>query len=356
MVVVCAIVVALGIFLSRRNSSVAQVQRRAVPVDAGFATNHLRIHARPALVSNPEGAEAVDSSDSERLAREKVEEYLRQHRRDVTSLLTAFHELKDTNYLREAATNFPNDPRLQWAVLANNAFPEDKRKWLDSFKTSSPSNSLANYMSAQDYFKSGQTNEALQEVFAAAGKPQFTDYSMDTMLDDEAYGRFAGRSPSEIHSEAMSAMSGESLPELMGFKNIARSIQEIQQQYAASGDNASVQNLAQAGVDLANRMTTGDGGKMLINQLVGVACEAIVLQPLDQNTSYDFLGGQTPAQWLADFKQQKAAMRDVVKNAEVLLPNMSEDQLNGYWEREKIYGELNAMKWLNEQQYSRHAQ
>ena len=279
-----------------------------------------------------------------------MEEYLRQHHRNLASLLTAFHELKDTNYLREAATNFPNDPRLQWTVLAHNAFPDDRRKWLDIFKTSSPSNSVANYVSAQDYFKNGQTNEALQEVFAAVSKPQFTDYSMDTMLDDEAFGQFAGRSPSEIHAEAMASMSGESLPELSGFKSIARSIQEIQQQYAASGDNASVQNLAQAGVDLASRMTTGDGGKMLINQLVGVACEATVIAALDQNTSYDFLGGQTPAQWLADFKQQKAAIRDVVKNAEQILPNMSEDQLNSYWEREKIYGELNAMKWLNEQQ------
>jgi hypothetical protein len=268
----------------------------------------------------------------------------------VASLLTAFHELNDTNYLREAATNFPNDPRLQWTVLARNAFPEDRRKWLDSFKTSSPSNSLANYMSAQDYFKNGQTNEALQEVFAAAGKAQFADYSMDTMLDDEAFGRFAGRSPSEIHAEAMTSMSGDALPELSGFKSIAMSIRDVQQQYAAAGDNASVQNLAQAGVDFANRMTSGDGGKMLINQLVGFACEATVLAALDQNTSYDFLGGQTPAQWGADLKQQKAAIRDVVKNAEVLLPNMSDDQLSSYWERVKIYGELNAMKWLKEQQ------
>jgi hypothetical protein len=174
---------------------------------------------------------------------------------------------------------------------------------------------------------------------------------MDSMLDDEAFGQFAGRSPSEIHAEAMAGIAADNLPQLSGFKSIALGIRDVQQQYAAAGDNASVQNLAQAGVDFANRITTGDGGKFLIiNQLVGMASEAIVLQTLDQNTSYDFLGGQTPAQWGADLKQQKAAIRDLVQNMDVTLPNMSEDQISGYWERVKIYGELNAMKWLKEQQ------
>jgi hypothetical protein len=344
----CAVVVALGIFLSRKHSSRVKPQSRVASSESAPGTHHLHIHARAARADSEDGE--TDPGDSKEKSREKVDEYLKLHHRNLASLLTAFHELDDTNFLREAATNFPNDPRLQWTILAREVFPEDRRKWLDSFKASSPSNSLANYLSAQDFFKNGHTNEALQELIAAATKPQFTDYSMETVLDSEAFGRFMGRSPSAIHQETVDTMEADEVPQLSNFKSVVKSVHEVQQQYATAGDSASVQSLAQTGVDFANRMTTGDGGKFLINQLVSFASEAIVLQALDQNASYDFLGGQTPAQWTADMKQQEAAMRDLFHNAQAVLPSLNDDQVNGYWERVKIYGELNAMRWLKEQQ------
>lgn len=347
--VVCAMVVALGIFLNRRIAPVTQRPGRAAVAGTAPAKNRWHIYTHPASAED-EVAGQADQNDPEAPSREKVEEYLQLHRRDMASLLVAFHELNDTNYLREAATNFPKDPRLQWTILARNAFPEERRKWLDSLKTSSPSNSLANYLSAQDYFKNGRTNEALQELFAASGKPQFSDYSMESILDAEAFGKFAGQSAAEIRQQAFAAVGNDAMPELADFKSVARSIQALQQQYAASGDSASVQNLAEAGVNFANRMTAGDGGKFVINQLVGFAADAIVVSTLDQNTSYDFLGGQTPAQWMNGLRQQRVAIRDLAQNAQQVLPNLDEDQLNSYWERVKIYGELNAMQWLKEQQ------
>ena len=100
----------------------------------------------------------------EKLPRAKVEAWLAKHNRDAMSLLAAFRALDDTNYLNEAATNFPNDPQVELAVLAHDEFPADRRKWLDLFKASSPSNSLANYLSAQDYFRNGNT-DALSRNF-----------------------------------------------------------------------------------------------------------------------------------------------------------------------------------------------
>jgi hypothetical protein len=284
-----------------------------------------------------------------KIPREKVEEYLRKHNRDMASLLAAFHALQDTNYLNEAATNFPNDPRLQWTILARNAFPEDRRKWLDSFKTSSPSNSLANYLSAQDYFKNNQPDAAMKELLAASGKSQFKDYSMDTILDGEDLGRFSGSSPMDTHIASMAGMAGDILPELSNFKGIATGIRDMQQQYVNSGDMASVQNLAQAGLSLTDRLTGGDSGKFIINQLVGMACEAVVLDSLDKNTAYDFLGGETPTQRLAELKQQKASIKELIQNQSPLLMSGNEDQTAGYWERTKIYGELEAMRWLQQQ-------
>src|SRR4051812_30909164 len=44
---------------------------------------------------------------------EKIAECLAAHPRDAANLLAAFHLAKDTNYLNDAVTNFPDDPRVQ---------------------------------------------------------------------------------------------------------------------------------------------------------------------------------------------------------------------------------------------------
>ena len=132
-------------------------------------------------------------------------------------------------------------------------------------------------------------------------------------------------------------------------KVLAQGIQSAQKQYANAGDTASVENLAQMGVGLANRFNSGDSGKLIISQLVGMAIENIALQPLNQNTSYDFLGGETPAQKLAELKQQKVALRELTQSFESIVPTMTEAETISYAERAKIYGEVAAMRWVQQQ-------
>ena len=225
-----------------------------------------------------------------------------------------FIELQDTNFLLEAATNYPNDPRVQWTVLARNVYPEERRKWLDNFKASSPSNSLANYLSARDFFKNHQPEAAIKELTEASGKSQFGDYSMETILGGEDLGRFTGTSPVQAYNDLMSAVGNDLVPELSDLKGVALGIKDMQQQYAGAGDAASVQAMAQTGITFANRLTSGDSGKLDINQLVGMAAEQMVLNSLDQNTPYAFLGGETPAEKLAEFKQARAAFMETGKS------------------------------------------
>src|SRR4029079_644303 len=99
----------------------------------------------------------------------------------------------DTNYLKEAALNFPNDSRVQLGVLSSNLYPEDRRKWLDLFKASAPDNSLANYLSGREYFKDGQSAEAMNELREATRKTGFQDYAMESKLDEEELNIAAGR-------------------------------------------------------------------------------------------------------------------------------------------------------------------
>ncbi len=132
---------------------------------------------RPPPAAEPPELDAVGQP---KIPREQVEEWLAKHNRNAMSLLAAFRALDDTNYLNEAATNFPNNPQVELAVLAHDEFPQDRRKWLDLFKNSSPSNSLANYLSAQDYFNNGNPDAGVQELLAASGKSQFNGFQTES--------------------------------------------------------------------------------------------------------------------------------------------------------------------------------
>jgi len=285
----------------------------------------------------------------EKLPRAKVEAWLAKHHRDAVSLLAALRALDDTNYLNEAATNFPNNPQVELAVLAHNEFPADRRKWLDLFKASSPSNSLANYLSAQDYFENGNKDAAGQELLAATGKSQFDTYNTENRLDSENLYSSSGDSPGETATFAMADMAKEDLPELATFKRLAQGIRDAQQQYLNSGDAGSTANLAQMGMQFGNQIETGDSGKYLINQLLGMAIESIMLQQLNPNTSYDFLGGQTPGQVTQQNKQQKLALVQTFSAFDALRPSLTDDEIAGYYDRTKIYGEIEAMKWVVQQ-------
>jgi len=290
-----------------------------------------------------------------KLPREKIEEYLRLHNRDAASLLAAFHASGDAehmagdiNYLKEAATNFPNDPHVQRTVLAQNAFPEERRKWLDAFKESSPSNSLAGYLSARDYFKSGQPDAAIKEMLAASGKSQFENYGMETMLGEEELYRFSGKSPIEVHEAAMSAMATDLSSELLSFKALSQDIEGLQKQYLTAQDASSAQNLAEMGLVLSARLSGGESAKLVINQLVGIAIEAASLRQLDQNTACDFLGGKTPKERSDELKQQRASMRALMQERNDFFPKMTETERLSFIDRQRLYGELEAARWLRQ--------
>jgi hypothetical protein len=327
--------------------------RKSAAAQPPIAKSDFKYHYSPPVISSSSNEVETEpdrgASGLPKIPREKVESWLAKHNRNATSLLAAFRAMGDTNYLNEAATNFPNDPHVELAVLARDEFPADRRKWLDLFKASSPSNSLANYFSAQDYFKNGNTDAAVNELLAAAGKSQFDNHAMEAQLDAEELYLDSGKSPREAATFALSAMAEEDLPELATIKHVDQGIADLMQQKLAAGDVDSTVNLAQMGMMIADKLNSGDSGKLLINQLVGMATEAIILSHLDQNTAYDFLDGQTPGQVLQMLKQQKAAFRELSANFQAAYPSMTEAELNNYSQRSQIYGEIDAMRWVVQQ-------
>jgi hypothetical protein len=297
----------------------------------------------------PKEQPELDAAGQQKIPREKVEEWLAKHNRNAMSLLAAFRALNDTNYLNEAATNFPNNPQVELAVLAHDEFPQDRRKWLDLFKASSPSNSLANYLSAQDNFKNGNNDVAIQELQAASGKSQFDAFLTASRLDEEDLYLSSGYSTVDATRESVAGWYQADEPDLEKFKQIAVSINDLQKQDISSGDANSAANLAQMGMALANQIETTDSGKYFMNQLVGIAIENEVLFQLDPNTSYDFLNGQTPSQIIAEYKEQKAAFRELSQNFQATYPSLTPDEMTGYLNRVNIYGEVPAMQWVVQQ-------
>ena len=310
---------------------------------------HYTPPALPVSNNKPEAEPESDAAGQPKLPREKVEAWLAKHNRNAMSLLAAFRAMGDTNYLNEAATNFPNDPHVELAVLARDEFPADRHKWLDLFKASSPSNSLANYFSAQDYFKNGKPDEAVQELLAASGKSKFDNHGMEAQLDAEELYLDSGKSLREAASFGLSDMSEENLPELSTIKRLTSAIAELQKKQMDSGDSTSVANLSQMEMVLGSQLSSGDSGKYSINQLVSLATETAALLHLDQNRAYDFLDGQTPAQVLQENKQQKVALRGMLTNFQAAYPSLTDAELNNYVQRSRIYGEAAAMQWVVQQ-------
>lgn len=306
-----------------------------------------------AATPNPD--EDAGGGSAPGVSREKIEEYLTRHQRSAASLLAAFHATRDdanqtgdVQYLKEAATNFPQNPHVQLAVLAHNVFPEERRKWLDAFKASSPDNSLGNYLSAREHFQNQQPEAALQELREASAKAEYADFAMESYLGAEEIFRELGKTPLEANTAAMTAMAADLLPQLSNMKGIALAIAEAQARHAGTGDAASVQNLSQMGLQLAGRLNSGEGGRFLSSRLTGAAAEAAVLKSLDPNTRYDFLGSQTPAQRLETLNQQRQDVRTLIKDFTAGFLRMSPDERVSYVERVKVYGEVAAMRWLQE--------
>jgi len=285
----------------------------------------------------------TDGEFQPRIPREKVEEFLQLRNRSAPSLLAGFHALKDTNLLYEAAAKFPNNPQVQWTMLAQQLNSEERRKWLDRFKQSSPDNSLANYLSAAEHFKSGKSEDAIKELLKASGKKQFKDYAMAAMLDEHELSRFASLTPMDAIGWESSVSKSRPL-----LKMVANGIVEARTQYLQTGDAQSANTLLQAGLDLAGRVTEGESGRFLSSHMLGRTIEAIMLRQLEPDTHYDFLGGKTPTERLAELKQQARDDQALVASVRSSYGTLAEADCQSYYDRMKTYGDVEAMKWLQQ--------
>jgi hypothetical protein len=326
----------------------ARAEPAATNGPAPIASVPVEPQAAPAIKSEPPARlksrleQLFDNEGLPNLRAEELAGYLQANHRSRDSLLGAYRTTRDAAFLREALEKYPNDPRVQFdAVFFGPA--EDRRKWLEAFKEAAADNSLPYYLSARDYFKAGQTEQAVQEVVRATTKAAYQDYSLDFEQNAEEAYRAAGFLPIEAKAAAGTQLL---LPQLAELKQTGVSLVELAKTYGQSGDAGSAQNALQMAISLGQRLN-GPDSLTLIQPLVGIAIQRLALAEMDPTTPYGD-SGQTVQNAVDALVQQRQAMRESVRNIEGVLPTLPADELGNYFDRLRLFGERATVSWLRD--------
>jgi hypothetical protein len=348
---ICVSAIALAwMNLSSRNKAPIPVATVETPVKdkPDFVSDNVPRVARPAGFKSGSNdstnhfCEWMKNPDEIHTLRpEQLDGYLATNHRNAASLLGAFRTTHDSQFLKEAERNFPNDPLVDFAAaFAKGVSPEERHDWVEKLKQNDPNNSMGNYLAAYDDLQSGQSAQALQEINGAAGKPVPQNYMEDFVQNAQEAYLAAGYS--ELDAK-MAASSEALLPELSQFKQLGRGLSQLAVSDQSAGDAAGAQAANQMAMNLGGQLA-GNQDQPLINTLVGMAIEKITLGQMDPNAAY---GGanQTVQNQLDQIDQQKTYIRNLVAQEQEILPAMSDAELENYYDRRRLFGELPTMEW-----------
>jgi RNA polymerase sigma factor (sigma-70 family) len=276
------------------------------------------------------------------LTPEQIAAYLKANHTNAATLLAAYRTGHDIALLREAMEKYPTDPHVAFeAVFANGMSPEERQQWFSTFEQDAPDNALPYYLSAQNDFTNGQSDKALQKLTAAAGKP-IDDYTTERMEEDEEAYLAAGYSPAEAKTIAQQDVL---LQQLAPMKQLGRNLVSLADAYNQSGDQASAQTVLQMAINLGQNISGTAADPTLITQLVGAAVENMALTNMSPNTPYGD-NGQTVQDQINQIVQQRAAIRQLTRQADVLFPTLSDQDWITFDTRVTLFGEVSAMQWV----------
>lgn len=317
-----------------------------LPGEAGAATNPRR--TRP-LSSRMAGPSAPASSLLQRVAAlpplssGEIEAYVQSNKRNAESLLAAYRVSTNLSYLTEAAQRFPGDPDVQYAVVASRAAPEVQRQWIEAYKASSPENALPWYFSALDHYRTGQPQQAIEELQAASRKPIFRADLAPTLQALQEMHVSAGRSVDEGRIAAF--QSAAQVPHLGPMRDLAKAMQVSIDELRQRGSRDAAHQLAGSGLVLGSHLSAGGGSQTLINQLVGIAIEQKFLQQLDPSATTDPFG-RPLAEVNSAVENHRNSLKEHMKGFAGVIGGLSDVELSTYMERVKLYGEEAALVWV----------
>jgi len=306
-----------------------------------------------ALPTEPQPAESQSihlqlrkDDKAPKLTADQIEAYLKANQRNAVSLLAACRNTGDSALLREAMQKYPNDPQVAFAAaLDKDLAPQEQRQWLDAFEKLAPDNALANYLSANNYFNSGQTDQAVQELLAAASKAQLQDYAVDDIQNvKEAYFA-AGYSDTDAEAIALMQQSGGlPNPNPMGLRQLADNMVNLANSYQQGGDMASAQATLQMVVNLGQEYL-GLGEKTAVTQIIGQNIEHVGLAAMDASSPYGNTG-QTVQDQIASIAQQRDALMQLGQEFRGVQQMMTAQDWVNYTDRVMVFGQQAANQWI----------
>ncbi len=283
------------------------------------------------------------------LTPQQISAYVTKNKGNAESLLAAWRASGDKAWLFEAAANFPNNPEVQYTVIAAQADPETQRAWIEAYKSTSPDNALAWYFSASEYLKVGDKARAVQELSEASRKPAFHSQLAATLQALEELNISSGRSADEAKVAAFQTCA--QAPELPRLRDLAKGMKELLQEYRNQGDTASAESVTGMGLVLGAHLSDGYASQTIINQLVGMSIEKMFLQQLDPAATRDPFG-RAVSEVSARINDRQTALKEYSQLLQTLLATLEDSEWSIYLERVKLYGEESALAWLK----SRHGQ
>ncbi len=328
------------------HTTAKQTSAASISPQTNSAVRRIPSPPRHRLATAPtDSAGSSEEKESEpgvtKLTREQIDAYLLKTKRSPESLLNAFQETGDTNFLAEAVGKFPDNPVVQWTMLNQEISPEEHSRWLERLKVSSPDNALPNYLSALDDFKAGKNEQALAEIDSAS-KKKLSSFEQERAQSREEMYLLSGYSPLEAKEKTSQTLGLGNLAEM---KQLSQEIGYLQQKYKATGDNSSNRQLGEVGVEIGRKYSQPNT-PYLINDLVGRAIENNALRNLDSETYYNFLG-KTAGERMQEMKEQKQEIKNFAKTFPQTYSKLSDAEKMIYINRRMLDGEMNAWRWLD---------
>ena len=273
---------------------------------------------------------------------EQLALFLQENRGSAEALLAASQLTGNMALLRQAAEAFPNNPQVQLELATRGETPEERRQALDAFRKSDPNNAIGDYLSALDNFQQGKTDAALQDLVASSSHTSLSDHT-DRMLQstEEAYIS-AGYSPAEAKS---STILNANAQQLMKLNDVSKLIVDLQTQYSQQNDTNSAHALREIGIELAQKLQTQS--KFMIGEALGYSIEKKLLNELDASTPYGN-DGKTVGDRLADIKSRRDEIARTIDGWEIIAATMSEKDAIAFFDRMKLHGEQEAIRWLKQ--------
>ncbi len=277
-----------------------------------------------------------------KLTAQQLAAYLKANGTNSSSLLAAFRTSGDLGLLRQAMEKYPDDPKVAFeAAINKDLSPDEQRQWLNTFEQSAPNNALANYLSALNYFNSGQIDQGVQELATASGK-QMDDYTLERIQDDDEAYLSAGYSTAEAETIAHQSLL---IPQDSQIKQLGRDLISLANAYSQSGDQASSQATLQMAINLGQNFGSQSSSSTLLPELVGLSIQTLALNAMNPNSPYGN-NGQTVQDALNQISQYRAQLNQLTQQAQPLLQTLSDQDFLNYNNRRLMFGEVTAMQWV----------